>query len=68
MTLGPEQKKVIERCAAILKRACGGLKRVVFDLAPDHQPDTVHYEIHGRIKLTPDEEPRRMVDVSDSEK
>ena len=49
----PEQKKVLERCARMLKQALGGLKRVIFDLAPDDAPDTVEYNVRGKVKVKP---------------
>jgi len=62
-----EQLKVVDRCAGMLKRACGGLKRIIFDLAPDDQKDTVHFEVHGKIKIAIDNEdkPCKVVDMMD---
>ena len=49
--MNAEQQKVIDRCAVMLKLALKGLKRIVFDLAPDGQEDTVGYEIHGKVNV-----------------
>jgi hypothetical protein len=35
----------------MLKAALKDIKRVVFHLAPDDGPDTVDYEIHGKVKM-----------------
>ena len=46
----PEETEILDRCAQMLKRSLKGLKRVIFDLASEDEPDTVRYEIHGKIK------------------
>lgn len=50
----PEQNKVIERCAHMLKTTFGGLKHIVFDLAPEKEEDTVRCEYHWKVKVKPE--------------
>jgi len=52
MNLTPEQTKVLDNCALALKIAFGGLKRIVFDLASENEPDKVRWEIHGKTVTT----------------
>jgi len=35
----------------MLKVNLVGIKRVVVHLAPENEPDSVYYEIHGKVKV-----------------
>lgn len=59
-----EQQKVVDRCGGMLKRSLRGIKRIVFHLAPDDGPDTVEYEIHGKLKVDSAEKPCKVVTMN----